>query len=920
MADLPLYAPQVSPGASAGAMAQPPGVPQLADGGAVVAGVGAFAQAMGAWSERLQHARTETLISDATTAYLKDLRAAEDEATAPAADYKTANENFAKARQAAEDKALAQVPDETHRAALRLQLTRTGLQSEARVKATSVGREQEANIASLNTLELDVLNRAARAGSPVERQAVIGEYAARIDGQAGAGWLSATQAAARKVNFSRALEQSDFARLSRDNPALLASELADPAKFAHLDPVTREGYVTDARNAVEGKREEAASQMARLDPVRGLAMAGRVARLSDAGAIMPAIIQVESSGRPDVVSEKGALGVAQLMPDTARAMARKIGRPDIAGMDDAALRQTLLGDPTTNRQLGQAYLEEGLARYEGNIWAAAARYNAGPGNADKPRADAWHAEAVQKFGPNYSAAQLSSLIPIKETRDYVLKVARQMGADPSAPTLGARGALVVSSAAAEEMGRPARMAGDLARAAREADPILELQKAGVPLGDARLSSWLMAQDQAAAMGDSAAAKAARDVRERAAMAPMIEAAYARPPAELDGIKAQMEARLRDPAAKATAADLHFSEAIGAVAAEVKSKAADQHVELGERSRIVRPVAIDPQGDVRAPAFREALTARFADTARAAEFYGVPQAPKPFKPAEVLEWKARWEGASDRDKADMLASFARAAPSAAVFRGAVTQVAGADPAASAAARVAMDRPALAAEILRGDAISRLEGVKDKAAVVAQALKSKIGGEAFPPAMLQDVITGALAHYAAQRGSNGALWDTTDASALERSIEAMTGARLKHNGYRTYAPAGMNAATFEGHLGGIDNADLARFGGAFDGAGAAIKDKTIRADGWFRPLEPGGSRYLVMLPSADGKGAPVLTQDQRPLVIDIGEIARRAPEKYQASIAARMARDPAGVEIDQRTRMMRNQYLRRAGHDIHDPGAP
>ena len=82
-----------------------------------------------------------------------------------------------------------------------------------------------------------------------------------------------------------------------------------------------------------------------------------------------AVIQVESGGDPFAISAKGALGLMQLRPHTAEAVARAIGvhwdGPDT------------LFDPVSNVRLGVAYLERLRSRY-GNLTVALAAYNWGP--------------------------------------------------------------------------------------------------------------------------------------------------------------------------------------------------------------------------------------------------------------------------------------------------------------------------------------------------------------------------------------------------------------------------------------------------------------------------------------------------------------------------------------------------------------
>jgi hypothetical protein len=70
----------------------------------------------------------------------------------------------------------------------------------------------------------------------------------------------------------------------------------------------------------------------------------------------------------------GSVGIAQLQPDTAKAMAKKLGHPEWA---DLAMQPTKDGE-AANRLLGQAYFNELVGQFKGDIPKAMAAYNAGP--------------------------------------------------------------------------------------------------------------------------------------------------------------------------------------------------------------------------------------------------------------------------------------------------------------------------------------------------------------------------------------------------------------------------------------------------------------------------------------------------------------------------------------------------------------
>jgi soluble lytic murein transglycosylase-like protein len=76
--------------------------------------------------------------------------------------------------------------------------------------------------------------------------------------------------------------------------------------------------------------------------------------------LIHAVIRRESDSYPCAVSEKGAVGLMQLMPDVARQF----------GADPL--------DPKQNVQAGSRYLKQLMSRYKGDLKLALAAYNAGP--------------------------------------------------------------------------------------------------------------------------------------------------------------------------------------------------------------------------------------------------------------------------------------------------------------------------------------------------------------------------------------------------------------------------------------------------------------------------------------------------------------------------------------------------------------
>ncbi|HEY2945715.1 MAG TPA: lytic transglycosylase domain-containing protein, partial [Vicinamibacteria bacterium] len=159
-------------------------------------------------------------------------------------------------------------------------------------------------------------------------------------------------------------------RLEGDTVVLMlkgGGEVGVPASM--LRGVVPDEVLDEIRPSAEGDVERLVAEAAQrhgLDP-----------------ALVMAVVGVESGFQPQAVSPKGARGLMQLMPRTAREM----------GVADPF-------DPAANLDGGSRYLSSLVARFEGDLTKALAAYNAGMG-------------AVARHG---------GVPPYAETRKYVQRV------------------------------------------------------------------------------------------------------------------------------------------------------------------------------------------------------------------------------------------------------------------------------------------------------------------------------------------------------------------------------------------------------------------------------------------------------------------------------------------------------------------
>lgn len=197
---------------------------------------------------------------------------------------------------------------------------------------------------------------------------------------------------------------------SRARRALVWMVVALCLGLAAAAPASAQIYAIRDENGVLTLSDKPLGEGAQTFAVRGAASTVRATRGSGAGVpssqwddvidfhahehgirpdLVRAVIQVESAFNPRARSNKGAMGLMQLMPATARQY----------GVVNAY-------NPAENVRGGVAYLRQLLDRYDNKEELALAAYNAGPGAVDR------HGQTVP---------------PYRETRNYVEQINRISG-------------------------------------------------------------------------------------------------------------------------------------------------------------------------------------------------------------------------------------------------------------------------------------------------------------------------------------------------------------------------------------------------------------------------------------------------------------------------------------------------------------
>ncbi len=232
----------------------------------------------------------------------------------------------------------------------------------------TVTLETVARLASAERVEIDAGGRHARelaglraAADQARKRAIAAERTAAEEAERVATLTEATGATVERITRDRVQRSAALAELERDVEAreVLVAELE--ATIARLELSAQRVFVPFQVDLDPyGPPPAWADGLPGQGPRWAAAIDATAARHGLDGRLFAALVWSESGFSPGVVSHAGALGLAQLMPGTARGL----------GVDPR--------DPLQNLEGGARYLRTQLDTF-GRVDLALAAYNAGPG-------------------------------------------------------------------------------------------------------------------------------------------------------------------------------------------------------------------------------------------------------------------------------------------------------------------------------------------------------------------------------------------------------------------------------------------------------------------------------------------------------------------------------------------------------------
>lgn len=841
-----------------------PASPDASGIGNAISGAAAQVQA---FAQKKQQADTETAALTARADFVDQLQPLKEQFQNDP-DFANAPSRFRAAVGQLSGDAVAGVNDPRAQADLRLHLTTAAVSAQSDVDRAALVRQTSTAGAALDKTVDDALSSAADAGSLTERQAHIESAHAAIDGAVRAGVINAQTAYTRKQLFDHGLDTATVASGIAQNPAATMAALDDPDKFQSLTPFERETLKAQAANAHDERTRLQAEDLAKRDPAAAAARYGTVTTRSLADQVYDrVIIPHESGGNPSLVGKDGEVGLGQIMPDTARAQAKKLGLNDVAAMDDPTLREALK-NPDLNVKLGSAEWNDSLQRYGGNVWAAAAAYNKGAA-----RADAWDKAAREKFGDHYSAAQFASVVDSPVAQKYVLDVARRMGIDPGEPPVSFRGSYGVASAVTLQLEHQANQQRTqdnalIALTQGDRDTVINAFKQGYatdPEAIARAKQPLM---DAAARGNTDATVKLRQFMDAQATFPMVQEAYKHTPEQVEGAVAMLRAQIEKDGG--TPQDERRLEVLQKVSSVMSDARKNNPVGLIERQLGPQSVTqVAPPQNPYDPQFASSLSARSVVASSANAQYGGDF--KFFKPEERYALKPWFAGLAPEQQAAAIGTIA-ANTAGAAREAAFKEITDGKPATMFAAGLFAKEPEIASSIVAGAAgldtylpskgAAATSYATEKATALPPAIFTTAGrlDEKGPFAAMNEAIDARYSYLSAQTNDSSKNLNT---SRLKQAVADVSGGIVYHNGAPTIAPErGMPQRAFDGVVWGLTDKDMA---GAQTSAGSAISAEYLRSQAKLRSRSDG--TYYIQTNQDDAKPQYAVTKTGAPFVLDL-----------------------------------------------------
>ncbi len=151
--------------------------------------------------------------------------------------------------------------------------------------------------------------------------------------------------------------------------------LADAAETKKSAKVSKNGK--KVRRTKSAKKNPVAIYSKRRAKLMPIVKSAKVGNLPI--GLVDAVISKESKYNVNAKGSRGEIGLMQLLPSTARRIAKTLGHKRVAKMSNKDLR-TYLTNPRNNIRYGTTYLAKCHKMAKGNIGATIGCYNAGPGN------------------------------------------------------------------------------------------------------------------------------------------------------------------------------------------------------------------------------------------------------------------------------------------------------------------------------------------------------------------------------------------------------------------------------------------------------------------------------------------------------------------------------------------------------------